>query len=162
MQLDVAAAKMIMPRMQNSGSIRHGWDVFISHAGEDKVTVARPLAQSLRSLGLRVWLDETELRIGDNLRRKIDEGLAHSRFGIIILSPAFFRKEWPQYELDGLITNQNSGGRRVLLPIWHGITENEVRMRSPSLAGAVALNTNSRSINYIAAEIARVVGSFQR
>jgi len=76
--------------------------VFICHASEDKEEVARPLAQELRSRDFRVWIDEAEILIGDSLRRKIDEGLASSRFGIVILSPSFFAKEWPQLELDGL------------------------------------------------------------
>ena len=71
------------------------YDVFISHASEDKDEVARPLAQRLEQLGLRVWLDECQLTVGDSLRRSIDRGLGESRFGVVVLSPAFFRKEWP-------------------------------------------------------------------
>jgi hypothetical protein len=55
------------------------WDVFISHASEDKDTVARPLAKLLEDKGLRVWIDEQQLRIGDSLSRKINDGLAFSR-----------------------------------------------------------------------------------
>jgi TIR domain-containing protein len=72
------------------------WDIFVSHAAEDKATVARPLAAALRRAGARVWLDEQELTIGDSLSEKIDEGLAHSQFGVVILSPAFFAKHWPR------------------------------------------------------------------
>jgi hypothetical protein len=61
-------------------------DIFISHAAEDKVTVARPLAGSLRRAGSRVWLDEQELTVGDSLSEKIDEGLTHSTFGAVIVS----------------------------------------------------------------------------
>jgi len=68
------------------------WDVFISHAGEDKESVARPLTRILEEHGLRVWLDENELHIGDSLERKIDEGLAQSRFGVVILSKHFLRR----------------------------------------------------------------------
>jgi len=68
------------------------WDIFISHASEDKVTVARPLAAALRRAGVRVWLDEHELRVGDSLSEKVDEGLSQSRFGVVILSPGFFAK----------------------------------------------------------------------
>jgi hypothetical protein len=76
------------------------WDIFTSHASEDKVEVARPLANILSTKGMKVWLDESELFVGDRLRAKIDEGLAHSQFGIVILSPSFFSKHWPQAELD--------------------------------------------------------------
>lgn len=70
------------------------YDVFISHASEDKDEVVRPLAHALKESGLSVWFDEFELRIGDSLRRKIDRGLANSRFGVIVLSRSFFEKGW--------------------------------------------------------------------
>ncbi len=133
------------------------WDVFISHASEDKDAVARPLAAALRERGVTVWLDETELRIGDSLRRKIDEGLANSSFGIVIFSRAFFAKGWPQYELDGLVTRSVSG-EQTILPIWHEITKDEVMSQSPSLAGSVARSTTQFTIEEIAEEIADVVG----
>jgi hypothetical protein len=77
------------------------WDAFISHASEDKDEIVRPLARELQQRGLRVWYDEFELRIGQSLRRKIDEGIARSAFGVVVLSNAFFAKNWTQYELDG-------------------------------------------------------------
>ena len=90
----------------------------MSHASEDKATVARPLADRLRTWGVTVWLDAFELKIGDSLRRKIDQGLGNSRFGVVILSRSFFGKGWTQYELDGLVTRAVSG-EQDLLPIWH-------------------------------------------
>lgn len=66
------------------------YDVFISHASEDKSDVARPLAALLINAGLTVWIDEAELTLGDSLRRNIDLGLASSRFGVVILSTSFF------------------------------------------------------------------------
>jgi hypothetical protein len=132
------------------------WDVFISHAGEDKATVARPLADHLQALGLKVWLDVFELRIGDSLRRKIDHGLARSRFGVIVLSKPFFAKGWPQYELDGLISRHVSGEQN-LLPIWHNITKDEVLAQSPSLADKIARSTAQYTIEEIAQEIGEVV-----
>ena len=65
------------------------YDVFISHASEDKEAVVRPLANALRQKGVRVWYDEFELKIGDSLRRKIDQGLSKSRFGIVVISRSF-------------------------------------------------------------------------
>lgn len=132
------------------------WDVFISHAGEDKTAVARPLADQLQELGLKVWLDVFELRIGDSLRRKIDRGLARSRFGVIVLSKPFFAKGWPQYELDGLISRHISG-EQDLLPIWHNITRDEVMAQSPPLVDKIARSTAEFTIEEIAREIAEVV-----
>ena len=132
------------------------FDVFISHASEDKAEVVRPLATSIQGSGLSVWYDEFELRIGDSLRRKIDKGLANSRFGIVILSRAFFGRGWPEYELDGLVTRAVSG-EQILLPVWHNITKNEVIDYSPSLADRVARSTATHTVEEIAAEIVDVI-----
>jgi hypothetical protein len=133
------------------------WDVFISHASEDKDAVTRPLAEELRSRGVKVWLDEAELRIGDSLRRKVDAGLARSRFGVVILSRAFFAKGWPQYELDGIVSRSVSG-EQTLLPLWHEISKDEVQRHSPSLVDKIARSTSQFTIAEIADEIAAVVG----
>lgn len=132
------------------------FDVFISHASEDKDEVVRPLADALRHGGLEVWFDEFELRIGDSLRRKIDSGLARSRFGVVVLSQTFLGKGWTNYELDGLVTRSVSG-EQVLLPIWHNITKKEVIQYSPSLADKLARSTATHTVEEIAAEIIEVI-----
>lgn len=132
------------------------YDVFISHAGEDKDEVVRPLAQSLREMGLVVWYDEFELGIGDSLRRKIDKGLVASRFGVVVLSPAFFQKGWPNYELDGLVTREVAGSKQIILPVWHKVSQAEVMSYSPSLADKLARSTSDTPLAQIAAEIAEV------
>ena len=108
------------------------YDVFISHASEDKESVVRPLAIALKNKGINVWYDEFELKIGDSLRRKIDQGLSKSKFGVVVISRSFIKKGWTNYELDGLMTKEVSG-QQILLPIWHDITKQEVIDYSPSL-----------------------------
>lgn len=132
------------------------WDVFISHAHKDKDEIVRPLAHALQQLGLRVWFDEFKLRIGDSLRRKIDQGIARSAFGVVVLSTAFFAKNWTQYELDGLVT-RSVDGSQVLLPLWHKVTKAEVMAQSPSLADKLARSTSDSTLEEIAAEIAGIV-----
>lgn len=132
------------------------FDVFISHASEDKNEVVRPLATALQNSGLSVWYDEFELRIGDSLRRKIDKGLASSRFGVVVLSQAFFGRGWPEYELDGLVTRAVSGDQ-ILLPIWHNVSKREVIGYSPSLADRLARSTATHTVEEIAAEIVDVI-----
>lgn len=134
------------------------YDVFISHASEDKEEIVRPLAVALRSEGLSVWYDEFELKIGDSLRQKIDKGLAKSRFGIVVLSKNFIRKGWTNYELDGIITRVVSG-EQVILPIWHNITKQEVISFSPSIADKLARNTANFTVNEIAEEIAELINN---
>lgn len=133
-------------------------DVFISHASEDKEAVVRPLATALVAEGLKVWYDEFELRIGDSLRRKIDQGLANSHVGLVVLSHSFIAKGWTNYELDGIVTRSVSG-EQVLLPIWHNISKQEVVAYSPSLADKVARNTATHTVEEIAKEIAELIES---
>ena len=140
----------------NEDGVSIEYDVFISHASEDKDTVVRPLANALLQRGLKVWYDEFELKIGDSLRCKIDKGLANSRFGIVVLSRSFIRKGWTNYELDGIISKAVSG-EQVMLPIWHEITKKEIVDYSPSLADKVARNTSSYTIEEIADEIAEMI-----
>ena len=127
-----------------------------SHASEDKDEVVRPLANALKNLGIKVWYDEFEMRIGDSLRRKIDKGLANSRFGIVVVSRDFIKKGWTNYELDGIITKAVSG-EQIILPIWHNITKKEVIDYSPSLADKLARNTAIDTVEDIAKEIADVI-----
>ncbi|HSW10539.1 MAG TPA: toll/interleukin-1 receptor domain-containing protein [Bacillota bacterium] len=125
------------------------WDVFISHASEDKDTFVRPLAEALRRLGVSVWYDEFTLRLGDSLSREIDEGLGDSRFGLVVISRHFIAKPWPEHELRGLVSREIDEGR-VILPIWHGVDRKKVRHFSPTLADKVALLTGGHSAEDIA------------
>lgn len=143
----------VPPPLDSSSEI---YDVFISHASEDKDEVVRPLAAALQAEGLKVWYDEFELRIGDSLRQKIDKGLAYSRFGLVVLSPSFISKGWTNYELDGIVAMAMSGDQ-VLLPIWHKLTKQEVLAYSPTLADRVARNTSNYTVEEIAEEIGEVI-----
>ena len=136
------------------------WDVFISHASEDKERVARPLAKLLRDAGLRVWIDESELQLGDSLRRKIDEGLAGSRYGVVVLSRSFFAKEWPQRELDAL-SALSSVSEHVVLPVWHGVDHQSVSQWSPMLADKIAVSTD-RGMEQVALAIISVISGSLR
>lgn len=131
------------------------WDLFISHASEDKDDVARPLAQLFTEQGLKVWFDEDTLTVGDSLRRSIDHGLANCHFGVVILSPHFFEKEWPQKELDGLVARED-GTKKRILPVWHKVTKEDVVAFSPLLAGKLGVPT-SKGLDYVVREIMRAV-----
>jgi predicted RNase H-like nuclease len=103
-----------------------------------------------------VWLDEIEMRVGDHLRRGIDRGVVGSRYAAVILSPAFFAKQWTQYELDGLVAREMSG-EQIILPIWHNLTKDELLAASPSLADRIALSTANLTLEQIADELAAAV-----
>ncbi len=131
------------------------YDVFLSHASEDKDSFVRPLAQSLVNLGLKVWFDEFNLQIGDKLRESIDNGLGDSDHGVIILSKNFFAKSWTKMELEGLTTLSMKNQTRIL-PIWHGVSSDDVVAFSPMLASIYALGS-SLGVDTIASKIHRVV-----
>lgn len=122
---------------------KHGdstWDAFVSHAWEDKEEIAAPLATALRNYGISVWYDEFSLKVGDSLRRSIDRSLALSKYGIVIVSPHFLSKEWPQRELDGLVAREIAG-TKVILPVWHRIERSHLLRYSPTLADRVATHS---------------------
>jgi hypothetical protein len=128
----------------------------VSHASEDRAFV-RPIIHALRARGIAVWFDESEIRLGDSLREKIDEGLARCRFGVVMLSEAFFSKRWTSYELNGLVSREIQG-KKVILPIWHpDLSIQEVIAFSPSLADKKALVAANLSPDEIADEIAALL-----
>ncbi len=118
--------------------IREEFDVFVSHASEDKARFVDALVQALRGRGLRVWYDANEIRLGDDFRIRIDEGLAQSRFGVVVLSPRFF-KYWPQAELSALLNLEQVFGQTRILPIRLDLDHLAVTARSPLLATRAAL-----------------------
>ncbi len=133
-----------------------GYDAFISHASEDKHDFVRPLAEALDEMGFGIWYDEFELKVGDSLRESIDRGLINSSYGIVILSKAFFAKNWSQYELNGL-TAREIEGKKVILPIWYNINKQDVLEYSPSLADKFALNNQTMNIDEIAEALAEIL-----
>jgi hypothetical protein len=132
------------------------YDVFISHASPDKDAFARPLAQALHNLGLKVWYDEFSLELGDSISEQIDRGIASSRFGIVVLSPAFLDRKWPRHELRAL-ANRNVEEDLRILPIWHGVDRKQVSDFSPSLADKVAIDTRKADAKEAAIRILRHV-----
>jgi dTDP-4-dehydrorhamnose 3,5-epimerase len=100
-----------------------------------------------------VWYDEFSLQLGDSLTSAIDRGLAEARYGLVILSPAFFRKRWPQRELEGLETRELADtDRKIILPIWHELDRAHVARFSVPLANRVA-GKSASGLSTIIAEI---------
>ena len=134
------------------------YHLFISYAHEDKEPFVSTLVRKLRWLHLRVWFDNTELMVGDSIRQGIDRGLAKSRFGVVVLSPAYLRKKWTKYELDGLVAREGVDFK-VLLPVLYGVAYEDILADSPSLAQRVSLSAAELTIEGIALRIAEVVAS---
>ena len=132
------------------------WDIFICHATEDKESVARPLAKKLQSMDLKVWYDEFELDWGNSLMKSIDNGLKNSQYGIVILSPSFFKKSWPQKELRGLYNLSMSKDEDMILPLLHNLTNERLAQSSPLLSD-ILYKTWSEGVDAISIAVKKLV-----
>jgi hypothetical protein len=87
-----------------------------------------------------VWYDDFSLRVGDSLRESIERGLKETRKCILILTPNFLRNEgWTKREFNSVFTRELVDNAKVILPVWHKVTQQEVFDYSPSLADKKAL-----------------------
>jgi hypothetical protein len=136
--------------------MEHKYDCFISHASEDKEEFVEPLAMELHRLGMSVWFDRFALKVGDSLSRSIDEGLGQSRYGVLVLSRAFLGKPWPEYELRGLVARE-IGKEKVILPIWYGVSRNDVLAFSPPLADKMAILASDQDVTDVARQLMEVI-----
>lgn len=130
------------------------YDVFVSHAYEDKESFVDEFVEALQNQGLKVWYDTYKLKWGDSMREKIDRGLAKSRYGVVILSPNYIaeHKYWTKTELNGLFQVETVNGKTIL-PIWHNLTKKQVVEYSPIIADRKAMTTASMTPEEIAAEL---------
>jgi len=134
--------------------------LFISHAWEDKEDFVEPLVSALQESGFTVWYDKFELTLGDSLLRKISEGLRTCDYGVVVLSPSFFRKEWPQSELDGLFALE-SNERKIILPVWKDVSKEDVTAFSPILAGRLGTRSE-HGVGSVVEDIERAVQAARR
>ncbi|RZK21233.1 MAG: TIR domain-containing protein, partial [Flavobacterium sp.] len=132
------------------------FDAFISHASEDKNNFVRPIAIKLAEYGVKIWYDELSLRPGVSLSRSIEQGLGKSSFGIVILSEAFFKKKWTEFELRALNSFEvDKPG--IIIPVWYKIGLEQVRNFSPYLSDKLAITYSEGSIDDIVVEILEVI-----
>jgi hypothetical protein len=116
------------------------YDAFISYASEDE-TFASEIAGALRGQGISVWYAPVTLKIGDPLRRSLEDGMRQSFAGILLVSPQYIAKQWTEYEFDTLI-RQYIEEKKKILPIWHNIAKAQVDSFSTGLTGIVALKSD--------------------
>jgi TIR domain-containing protein len=123
------------------GLLKNMNDIFICHASEDKEAVVRPLAKGFQANGISCWIDEAELSWGDSIVQKVNEGLAKSKFVLVVLSPKFLEKPWPQHELNAALNDEASSGEVKVLPLIVGneSERNEILAQLPLLRGKLYL-----------------------
>lgn len=136
------------------------YDVFVSHAWEDKADFVEAFVQALKDREIKVWYDKSKIKWGDSMRARIDDGLRKSKFGVAILSPNYIAegKYWTKAELDGLFQMESINGK-TLLPIWHNLTKKQVMNYSPILASKLAMTTATMTAEEIADELLDMLSS---
>lgn len=149
-QIDLQETKNANDEIVFDSNEEEEYDIFVSHATEDKESFCDEFVEILQEeYNLKIWYDSLSLKWGDNIRTEIDKGLRKSKFGIVVLSKSYIKKYWTNYELEGLFQRETTGGK-LILPIWHDITKQQVQDFSFSLAGKMAMNTAIMTPNEIA------------
>ncbi len=136
-------------------SHRKQYDVFISHANKDKLEYVDALYQSLSKLGINIFYDSKVLSWGDNWKNVILDGTAKSEFAIIVISKQFFGREWTEKELSEFLSRQNESGQKIILPLIHSITLDELKGQYPDLADLQALRSEDTTVEEIAILLAK-------
>ena len=130
-------------------------DAFLCHAWDDRAGAAKELHDLLESLGVSVWFSEKDAGLGTPLLRSIDKGLANSKVGIVLVTPALLRRlpneSIADKELSVLLA------RNLLVPVVHGTTYEALREISPMLASRTGLDTAEEPMADVAAKIAELV-----
>lgn len=139
---------------ENEADSHEEYDVFVSHAWEDKEDFVDEFVSELKKQNLNVWYDTSKLKWGDSMREKIDKGLSKSRYGVVILSPNYIaeHKYWTKAELNGLFQVETINGKTIL-PIWHNLTKKQVVEYSPIIADRKAMTTANMTAEEMAIEL---------
>lgn len=130
-------------------------DIFLCHAWDDRGSSAKELSDYLEAQGVTVWFSEKDILLGSPLLREIDKGLARSRVGIVLVTPAFLKR----IEGSGIADKELSVllARDLLVPIVHGTTYEALREVSPMLASRTGLSTSENTMAVIAEKLAELV-----
>ena len=150
---DMDDAEIKMPNGEKSFE----YDVFISHASQNKKSLVDSLCASLiDKLGVTVWYDTNELEWGDNWKEKINDGLKKCRFAIVILSPEFLNREWTERELYELLNRQDARQNKLVLPLLYNLTVEQMKERYPVLESIQAYPLILDDVKDITIKFARI------
>ena len=135
------------------------YDIFISHAFEDKEAFANELAMELTKSGLKVWYSGFDLKLGDSISTSINDALKKSAFGIVLISPVYFRKQWAMNELNALFAQEK--GQNRILPILHNISVDEIRNHFPILADRYMISSD-KGMNAVVNKILQTMSRMKK
>jgi hypothetical protein len=130
-------------------------DIFLCHAWDDRAGAAKELHDLLESRGVKVWFSEKDVALGTPLLREIDRGLAKSRVGIVLVTPALLSR----LRAEGIADKELSAllARDLLVPIVHNTTYEALREVSPLLGSRSGLSTAENPMAQVAAKLAELV-----
>lgn len=146
-QIEQSRLKEIYPLLSVPSD--EAYDVFISHASEDKIPFVDTLVEELLQRDVKVWYDRHVLTWGRSIRQNIDAGLRQSKFAIVVLSEHYIQKYWTQKEFNALFSLGSKLGD-FILPIWHNISPERANEFSPMLSDSIALKSSDHTIAEIA------------
>lgn len=152
---EVRALEPIRETVEKRESRPDRRDVFLCHAWDDRQGAAKELHDLLESRGVSVWFSEKDVGLGTSLLREIDKGLAKSRVGIVLVTPAFLRR----VQGEGIAEKELSAllARNLLVPIVHNTTYEALRDVSPLLGSRTGLSTAENPMTDVAAKLAELV-----
>lgn len=131
------------------------YDVFLSHANADKQSFVDKLNCSLEKLGVKVFYDTKSFEWGDKWKDRLWDGIQKAEFAIIVISENFFDREWTEKELNEFLNRQNRNGQKLILPIVHKITNDDLRKKYPDVADIQAIDSQDYSCDEIALMFAK-------
>jgi len=136
-------------------------DVFICHASEDKLDIIKPLVAAFKREGFSYWYDKAEIKWGDSIIEKVNEGLRISRYVIVVISKSFLSKNWPKRELNSVLNVEASTGKVRVLPLILGTDEvkRDIFKKYPLLNDKVYLTWENDAQKIIDALKARLGGN---
>jgi hypothetical protein len=153
--IEVRALTPIRETVEKQMPLPEGRDFFLCHAWDDRTGVAKELYELLQSRGVSVWFSERDISLGTPFLREIDKGLAKSKVGIVLVTPALLRRlrgeSIADKELSVLLA------REQLVPVVHGTTYDALREVSPLLASRNGLNTTEDPMADVATKLAELV-----
>lgn len=141
--------------IESRGPLPELRDLFLCHAWDDRRGVATQLNDLLEAKGVSVWFSEKDILLGQPFMREIDRGLAKSRAGLVLITPALLERVDNRGVSDKELSELLA--RDQLIPVVHGTTYDEVRKISPLLGSRHGLDTAEDSMEVIATKIAELV-----
>ena len=142
-------------KLEAIGRRADSYDLFLCHAWDDRLESATELHVLLEAENLSVWFSEKDIILGLPFMREVDKGLAKSRIGVVLITPAFLKR----IENGGVSEKELSEllSRDLLVPVAHGVNFDEIRLVSPLLGSRNGLSTDENSLAEIAKKIAELV-----